>query len=493
MMDGGNTNTPNEPTSFTDIATTITDNNNNLFGRHESEWYYYMCTVRQRNYHLFHADQGLGGSTTIFTRQNNNGNQHGLECVEERDYYPWWNPTPWIDVAYLTSTIEYCPLILSQSQNNNPVCYCDNLLSNPTTSPGNPIPIDPVSCANRQGNWTCWSKNLAAPYCGQVPWSRQNHLGSGRNGQFSSYNWTLPAYSELVNYGFLPYSFTSTGGQTMNMMKCVGRLRYNMTTGDYDPFNTTSANDDNEWTGVVSPVQQNPTVDIGSHDLVGLKLALNTNQYGRTFQDRTHIFYIAQRPSNFGSGPILNLGVRGKRGDVVQTYPAVQYDFAPNRVAITADTLLHVQWTGSNTHNNGNPGGDGQTGDEGLGNDGTDRHNFVQIQTLADNYPLPLDKYGSSSTSIWNGLTCYNYDGTVFASWVDCALTLATSGQLRSTGDVAATTADMDPLLNDAPASLVGGVVLSFPPSASGNSYAYMSTRNTWFSHRSEKGLLTIL
>ena len=40
--------------------------------------------------------------------------------------------------------------------------------------------------------------------------------------------------------------------------------------------------------------------------------------------------------------------------------------------------MLHIQWTGSNTHNNGDPGGDGQTGDAGQGTEGTDRHNFVQ-------------------------------------------------------------------------------------------------------------------
>jgi len=279
----------------------------------------------------------------------------------------------------------------------------------------------------------------------------------------------------------------------MDMVKCVARLRYNLTTSDYDPMNTTSAQDDQEWLGIVSPVQQNPTVDIGSHDLVGLKLNINTNQYGRTFQDRTHVFYIAERPAAFGTTPILNLGVRGKRGDVVQVYPACQYDFVPNRVAIAADTLVHVQWTGSNTHNNGNPAGDGQAGDQGLGTDGTDRHNFVQIQTLADNYPIPLDKYQNDPTLIWKNVNCYTYDGIAIASWVDCALTMATSGQLRTTADVQATTADIDPLLNGAPASLVGGVLLYFTSGSSGQSFNYMSTRNTWFSHRSEKGVITVM
>ena len=35
-----------------------------------------------------------------------------------------------------------------------------------------------------------------------------------------------------------------------------------------------------------------------------------------------------------------------------------------------------MQWTGSNTHNNGNPGGDGQTGDAGEGRGGQYLHNY---------------------------------------------------------------------------------------------------------------------
>ena len=81
---------------------------------------------------------------------------------------------------------------------------------------------------------------------------------------------------------------------------------------------------------------------------------------------------------------IYNLNVRGKRGNIVQTFPATEYDFIPDQLKVTTDDLVHIQWTGSNSHDNNNEG------DAGQGADGTDRHNLLQMDDPDASIPLTL-------------------------------------------------------------------------------------------------------
>jgi hypothetical protein len=471
LRDGGNTNTPDEPNSLQDRPLT-----NAQRGHHESEGSYFECKTRDRNDGLFHADQNLNGNDARFTRQNNNGNRRGLECAEERDYYPYWIPTMWRDIVYLTDDVSRCQYIKDRSQNNNLKWKCVGTNEQIKQS------LSESKCLAAGGQWKSWTWGIPAPACEQVGWSRVNHLGNGREGQALSYNWTLPTFTGDLA---VPNNKIKLFGAGQNYAKCIVRLRYNISTDDYNPWNINSTQDDDPQRGIVSPVTNNPTVDVGA-DLQGLRLAINTAQFGRTFQDRSHVFYIKKSPFTLPAGAkMYNLNVRGKRGNIVQTYPSVEYDFMPNRLHVTTDDLVHIQWTGSNTHNNGDPAGDGQAGDAGEGTGGTDRHNIVQLLNLDDNFPVPYDKFPDN---MFQNNKCFLPDGTPIpqANWVDCALILATSGYLR---DHTAIATDFDPLLNNAPASLVGGIVMSFSQIKQIN---YACTRNNNFSNRSQKGVLIV-
>ena len=77
---------------------------------------------------LFTADQKLAGKQSIYTRQNPTGTRRGYECPEERDYYPYWHPTEWKDIAVLTSDVSRCEYYKKHSYNVEPkgwsACCC---------------------------------------------------------------------------------------------------------------------------------------------------------------------------------------------------------------------------------------------------------------------------------------------------------------------------------------------------------------------------------
>jgi len=394
LRNGINTGTPNEQDS---------DQNT---GRHESPEYYAACKNDiQRNQGLFTADQKLNGDTAIYTRQNPNGGRSGLECPEERDYYPWWHDNPFRTIAvmsYNRSRFGYYEQIVNPTQKFNIMTL-------------------------------------------EAPWSRQNHLGNSKDGRQSGFWMDMPNPRDLCD---------------ASECKCIARLRYNISTADY------AWNTDASQNGDFSPVRQNPTVDIGVRQ--GLKLAINTAQTGRTFQDRSHIFWVKEPPAGARDGKIWNLNVQGKRGNIVQTYPATEYDFKPTDLKIGPKDYVHIQWTGSNTHNNNAPAGDGQAGDAGEGTGGTDRSNIVQIKDRAYNFPLHADV-----ANMWTSVTK--------------SIPNRSARQLMTDFATAGKGEECDNLLNNAPASYNGGL-LRFEP----GTYHYMCTRNNNFSNRSQKATITV-
>jgi len=165
---------------------------------------------------------------------------------------------------------------------------------------------------------------------------------------------------------------------------CVLRLRYNISTSDYPSWSTFASSNAKE-DDPDAILYQDPAVEwLWTYPI---ELAMNTNQYGRTFQDRSHTFSIVPRIVNGVDIPttstIHNLNVRGKRGHPTQTYPSPSLGYVPRELHIKRNDYVHFQWEGSDTVANGFFGG---------GAPNKERSNLVQIASMKSNTPLPFSQ-----------------------------------------------------------------------------------------------------
>ncbi len=247
------------------------------------------------------------------------------------------------DIAVLTNEPTKCDYYRQESENVKGRFYCS---TPPSFSAA--IPNTESEC-NKTGVWTASpAHGSPPPVCLQTQHTRDNHLGNALGDTNPpSFLWTIP---ETISE------------------HCVLRIRYNISTGDNNVGKGLTAKEAHERGFVL---KTNPSVALFKGLGLKLNLAVNTQQFGRVFQDRSFAFAIRQRPEAVAKDtPIANLNVRGKRGNIVQVYPAVEYDFVPNRLELGRDAYVHVQWTGSNSNPNNNDG-------QGLA--GTDRSNVLLL------------------------------------------------------------------------------------------------------------------
>jgi len=413
------------------------------FGRQESFDSYKACKYRSRNKGVFTSSQNLNGNSAIYTRQNPNGARRGLECPEERDYFPYWGPSEWKDIAVLVNNEEDCAYYNEYWANVVNKRHCQpryqklapdgNYIDTGTTSPGdvsmgdyaamhddnaNDLPLIPITREECEMYvalkvttpmdkaeelltffWVESNEQTQnTPACKLNELSRDNHLGDTFEGKQASYMWEVP---DNVHE------------------QCALRIRYNISTLDYDRNVNSTMNKENGGNAnkpSMVPIwetydleaelgmeldyqlRNNPKPDpfAAEADVIkgrmDLQMAINTAQYGRTFQDRSHKFAIRPAPADEEAcAKVHNLNVRGKRGNIVQTYPGTEYDFVPNKLTVKKGDCVHIQWTGSNTNPNNNAG---------QGRQGSDRHNMVGLgQKSTGKDPLVGDGTGALGSS----------------------------------------------------------------------------------------------
>jgi hypothetical protein len=647
------------------------DTQNNVnFAQHETMAAFDACDNRARNEGLYVADQDLNRNSARSTRQNPNGNRNGLECPEERDYYPYWHPTPWNDVAVLTSNTTWCQYYEEQSQNVRAVGYCYPYGENGVTNGNGDTPITEDTCTAAGGQWNIREATTGQPpACMLHAFSSDNHLGNsapvspeGDATNFdpianaalksASYTWEMPA---------LPADVVG------DEMYCTLRLRYNMSTNDYPSMNGFAANDgpmvsaaddcdddgnqaqnaaeqlaaynncvagcvaeatNSNRNGVLNaarqgvggnantidyqqavrenlaaarsaasdtdpvqnsgasgqsrygdtfknannlandaavrdldfdpinnpqaicdcqlslcaqgelgearPLYNRPYVSImnagdvdpetgqavgpGAADTaaggatdgaadgadgMALSIASNTDQVGRTFQDRSFVFKVQRRPANIAPATrIQNLGVRGRRGNIVQSYPSVEYDFVPNDQVLNADDYVHWQWSGSDYNVNRNA-------NNAEGWRYSDRFNVVEFQD-DDNSQFPYDMantgiFGDKELGFMAATQSQEVPGKGYAGGTQLANTAQGTNQAPNnagndvTGCVAYEANDpnqdeeQNSINNCGKLNAAKAHFSSLHPAPdAGRTYHFGSTRNNNFSNRSQKSKMRV-
>ena len=293
-------------------------------------------------------------------------------------------------------------------------------------------------------------EGLSYPVCAKTQFARINQLGNALDTTVEAtsgddavphavnanrFMWTVPAIPTAKKAGYYADDDLESA-----YASCALRIRYNISTSDFPAWPEDAMEQSHPWaTQMVTsannsvgpaeadardtPLYQDPYVYIGAGDEAEsgeqfVSLAVNTNQYSRTFQDRSYTFKIKPRPTaasatdlvndapsvpaTAATAKIYNVNVRGKRGNIVQTFPAVEYDFVPNALALELGDIVHFQWTGSdynprrgcNDAEGGPPdANDFQTDADAHSNSRADRSNVVFMNAMSENVPMDMAGY----------------------------------------------------------------------------------------------------
>jgi len=229
------------------------------------------------------------------------------------------------------------------------------------------------------------------------------------------------------------------------------------------------------------PLYNRPSVTVDPNVNIKLAIAFNTNQVGRTFQDRSYVLKFYTAPANAANSVIWNLNMRGRRGNIVQCYPAVENDFIPNKMRLTTKDFVHIQFCGSDFNPQNNP-------NNGEGWEYSTRTNMIEMrehtfENVAYNGPQNQFPRSSTAQTLFTDATTRQR-----MAFVDQNPTLC--GNYEGKNDNNQNNAyDNCNKLNMAAAHFDGGLV-QFTSKSTG--YNYLSTRNNNFSNRSQKGVLYV-
>jgi len=178
------------------------------------------------------------------------------------------------------------------------------------------------------------------------------------------------------------------------------------------------------------------------------------------------------------------LNVRGKRGNIVDTYPATEYDFVPEKLYVRVGDYIHFQWTGCDTNPAGNAG---------EGTDQTDRSNIVQIATYDANTPVN-DNWFQQNTPLFQSSDLRKRMAFIDQDPTQCLSQAALLAANGNNANTAKTDVRNCMKLNNAPTPYFdGGAIQMNLTTGETTPFYYMSSRNNNFSNRGQKAAIFVL
>lgn len=482
------------------------------YGLREGYEYYDECTHRERM-NVWTGDENVG-PTADRTRQNNNGQQHGFECPEERDYYPYAGPSPFVDLAIFTADTSHCSFYQTNSQNVKSRGRCT------ATRENGRIPNNEADCnAISEGMWEVVpSHDKMMPSCGPHPFVMDNHLGAVvpvvEDGSVDS---SMSERPQMAHYDLIVPSW-------MENQKCIFRIRYNISTLDNMPHEY--LNDDGVVTGPESncdpdteekggqregetkseclnvitadsvPMYSDPHVTyLTGEDTHELAIALDTNQWGRTFQDQSYVFQVEPMPEEMQGDTVWNLMTRGRRGNIVQAFPGLEYDQSSE--IIDSQTLQQGDWIVYNhcgTWFN-------EENVDGEGNNAMDGSNLCALDDVSKNFPMHESRL---EDSLFKG----NVDSNMYRSLCNPPFYAPPLGEFAACTGTSCCRTYLDAVVNGEQSDAEFeqditncGVLNHMDPcfqtsfqvqADAGTEYAVVSTRNNNFSNRSQKSRIFV-
>jgi hypothetical protein len=292
--------------------------------------------------------------------------------------------------------------------------------------------------------------------CDIAPNAPINRLGTGINSKgLNTFYWKLP---------------------NITKQNCVLRIRYNISTSDV-LWNYTVVNNN-----IINNITFNNFIvqtPLGN----AVKLAINTAQYGRVFQDRSYTFNIINRPDKLHDVKIHNINVQGKRGNIAQIPNAIEYDFIPNVITVNEGDYVHFQFIGSDFNA---PVNDGE------GRAGTDRSNVVQMLDYKSGLIITSETdltylellFTDEVRTILSTLNQYVNDNEI----------CLTFQQLINEQNNNANNINNCALLNNAePYFNLKPVIIKTSQTNNLQTFYFMSTRNNNFSNRGQKLIINVI